>query len=47
MSDTVIVKESPSQTASPVRPVFIVKVDGSVMVRVWVTNVEVQLPLSP
>ena len=42
-----MVKESPSHTASPVRPVFIVRVDGSVMVRVWVTNVDEQLPLSP
>ena len=42
-----MVNESPSHTASPKVPVSIVKVDGSVMVRVCVTSVEEQLPLSP
>ena len=47
VSLTVIVKFSSAQTASPARRVSIVKVDGSVIVRVWVTRVEEQPPLSP
>ena len=46
VSLTVIVKLSPSHTASPVRPVFIVNSGKGATFKVFVTKVELQVPLN-
>ena len=45
MSLTVIVNESPSHTASPVKLVFIVKLGKGATSNVFVTKVELHVPL--